>query len=447
MHSSGLLLALAAPAVYALPYANSIAAIFRYWEHLGNLTPYWTPDNTPQNLLSGLPDTCSVDKAFVLVRHAARHPISGELPAIQTLSSYINDNAAVFSDPKTTVPSEFNFLSGWRSTFILNNLTAPGRLEAFTNGVNLKLDYPQLSTNTFLVGNQDRVVETAQWYIDGYVGRYANFDQQIQLIGEDSATVSWITPIDTCANWTYNSGQVPITTWGRVYLPRIATRINDLLQPAYPGVNFTADNMHGALWACAYGDAVNGTGTSPWCSVFLPSEFLDFEYELDLLMRGAFGYGLPNDQGPVIGSLLVSNMTMFMLSGSSPSAGANLSVAFGHDTTIDLGMTALGLLNDTSFPAEGPPNPARLWRTSRQVPFNAQMVFQRLSCAGAPNSLGTQELRIQLLMNGANFDLSGVGCRTDKYGTCAFSDFLATPNVRAALAVRHGDARWTAACG
>jgi len=418
--SSVWLLALAAPVANARPYPYS--AVFNLWQHLGNLSPYFTPDNTPEDLLTGVPPGCFVDKAFVLARHGSRHPISGELPVIQNLSYYINNNTALFSNPKASVPTQLSFLvsPGFTSTFILNNLTAPGRLEAFTHGVQLKLTYPQLSTNTFLVGNQGRVVETAQWYLDGYVGRYANYTSQLQLINEDAATLSWITPTNKCKNWTYSSGNDLVAAWGKVYLPPIATRINNLLKPAFPSVAFTADNMHGALWACAYGDAVNGTGSSPWC--------------------------LPNNQGPVMGSLLVSNMTAFMTNASA--SAPNLFVNFGHDTTIDLGLTALGLVNDTTYPTTGPPNPARLWRTSRQVPFAAQMVFQRLSCMGGPaTSLGTTQQRIQLLISGANFDLAAVGCATDAYGTCTFSEFLNTSNVRAAVGVTYGDDRWSAACG
>jgi acid phosphatase len=221
-----------------------------------------------------------------------------------------------------------------------------------------------------------------------------------------------------------------------ICLPPIASRINKVLAVTYPGINFTASNAHGMLWACAYGTAVYGEGNSPWCPVFKEQEILNFEYELDLLMRGSFGYGLPNGQGPAIGSLLVSNITAFMKANGS--SAQNLSLNFAHDTTIDLGLTALGLANDTSYPAAGPPSPSRLWRTSSQVPFAAQMLWNRLDCAG--------EKRIQLILNGANFDLSPVGCTSDSYGSCAMSDFLATTNVQDALSVVAYGPAWNASC-
>ena len=82
---------------------------------------------------------------------------------------------------------------------------------------------------------------------------------------------------------------------GSIYLPPIAKRLNKLL----PGVNLTNDNVHGALYACAYDLAAHGI--SPWCDAFSKNEIEDFEYELDLLMDGAFGYNLPTPMGPVLG--------------------------------------------------------------------------------------------------------------------------------------------------
>lgn len=423
---------------FTIPIASA-ASTFNLYGHLGNLSPYFTPTNTPASLLSGIPPSCTVDRAYLIHRHGSRQPIDGEIQVIQALSYYINNNTALFSSPIGTPPSEFAFLTvpGWTSEFTINDLSAPGRLELFNHGVALRLAYPSLYTTTLLAGGQDRVVESAQWFAAGYYGRDANSTATLNVIGENAETISWITSMDTCATWEYDSGNDLVTTWDAIYLPPIAARINARLAPTFPGVNFTAANAHGALWACAYGTAVSGVGSSPWCPIFLDSEILEFEYELDLLMRGAFGYGLPTEQGPVLGSLLVSNLTAFLVDESA--TAQNLSLNFAHDTTIDLGLTALGLANDTSYPVSGPINPSRKWRTSTQVPFAAQMLWTRLSCGG--------ETRVQLVLNGANFDLSPTGCASDVYGTCSLEGFLATSNVMEAQNITQGDASWSAACG
>ena len=120
-----------------------------------------------------------------------------------------------------------------------------------------------------------------------------------------------------------------------MYLPPIAKRLNKAL----PGVNLTTADVHGALYACAYDLAAHGV--SPWCGAFAADELEAFEYELDLLMDGAFGYNLPGDMGAVLGSLYVAHLvdTLQNATGAAPA----LTLEFGHDTTIDLVLTALGL--------------------------------------------------------------------------------------------------------
>lgn len=121
--------------------------------------------------------------------------------------------------------------------------------------------------------------------------------------------------------------------WGSVYLPPIAKRLNKIL----PSANLTTDDVHGALYACAYDLAAHGV--SPWCGAFEHSELEAFEYELDLLMDGAFGYNLPGDMGPVLGSLYVGHLVQTFQNASAP----QITLEFGHDTTIDMALTALGL--------------------------------------------------------------------------------------------------------
>ncbi|ORY59738.1 histidine phosphatase superfamily [Pseudomassariella vexata] len=421
-------------AVTSSPTPNA-SEKFDLYKHLGNLSPYFVPTNTPESLKSGTPPGCTVEKAFLVHRHGSRNPLSDELGVIQNLSYYMNNHTDQFSQPRAKLPAAFSFFTtGWNTTLKTNDLSAPGRQQLFDHGVALRLAYPNLYTTSVLAGDQDRVIESAQWFMDGYYGRTVNETATLELIAEDEETVSWITPMDTCAGWEYAYGSAPVAEWGAVYLAPIAKRINALLAKPYPEVNFTAAHVHGMLYGCAYETAVYGVGASPWCDVFQPEEILKHEYEYDLLMRGAFGYGLPGDMGPVVGSLLVSNVTAFM-----QQSEVNLSLNFGHDTTIDMGLTALGLASDTNYPAEGPVDPNRAWRTARQVPFAAQMLWKGLDCAG-------REERIQLVLNEANFDLAPTGCKSDQYGTCSLKSFMSASMVKTALNVTHGDARWEAAC-
>ncbi|KAI1378085.1 phosphoglycerate mutase-like protein [Hypoxylon crocopeplum] len=409
---------------------------FDLYKHLGHLSPFFVPPNTPWSLQSGTPPSCTVTKAFLIHRHGSRHPHQEELDIIQDLSYYINNNSALFSNPQAQLPDAWYFLTeGWNSSLGTDDLTAPGRQQLFDHGVALRLEYPDLYTETdVLAGDEDRVVESARWFMDGYYGRDSNSTATLKILGEDDDTVSWITPHQTCPKWNSSFGDESVSKWLDAYLPPIARRVNAVLADAYPDANFTAAHVHAMLFACAYGTSAYGVGSSPWCEVFLPEEIMKNEYEYDLRMRGFSGYGLPGNMGPVLGGLLVSNVTDFLQRDEGP----KLSFGFGHDKTISLGITALGLASDKSYPSAGPVDPDRAWRAAKQTPFAAYMFWQRLECG--------KEKRVQLIVNGANFDLGPTGCKSDEYGSCTSKDFLNTASVQAARNSIYGDDRWESAC-
>ncbi len=70
------------------------------------------------------------------------------------------------------------------------------------------MKYPHLQVDSILAGLQDRVVESAQWFALGYFGRsWTSLNATMfSTIAEDGVTPSWITPMDTCADWDYNYG-------------------------------------------------------------------------------------------------------------------------------------------------------------------------------------------------------------------------------------------------
>lgn len=154
--------------------------------------------------------------------------------------------------------------------------------------------------------------------------------------------------------------------------------------------------------------------------LFNRDELANFEYELDILMDGAFGYNLPGNMGPFLGTIFV-NKLIERFSDSTGNASA-VYLEFGHDTTIDTAFAALGLAKDTPpLSATGPVPPNRAFRTSTQVPFGAQMVWEKFTCTSSFN--GPQ---IRLIMNDSPFPLSAcAGTEQDgAYGSCSFDKFV-----------------------
>lgn len=415
--------------------ALSQAALAANVNNLGNLAPYHKGP-VPEGLNETLPEDCSVDQVMLMGRHGSRWPLASELEYIVNLTTKVSGSWDYIQN--ADLPESMSFLkNGYTTSLGHDNLTATGRKQLFDHGVAFKLKYPDLNATTVLAGDQDRVVESAQWFSMGYFGRdwFTLQDTMFETIPEDEVTISWITPMDTCANWSYTSfGVAPVEEWGAVYLPDITSRLNGII----PGLNLTDDDIHGALYACAYDYAAYEV--SPWCDVFTEDELAQFEYELDLLMTGAFGYNLPDPMGATIGSLYVNKLIDRFTNASGDAV--LLYLEFGHDTTIDLALTALGLAKDdpplstTAMPEE------RAWHTSQQVPFAAQMIWEKFSCSSS-----FEGPQIRLILNDAPFPLSTCADSEDDlmYGSCALDAFVSANGD--STTVSWGDKTWNATCG
>jgi acid phosphatase len=121
-------------------------------------------------------------------------------------------------------------------------------------------------------------------------------------------------------------------------------------------------------------------------------------------------------------------------------------------------LTSLGLAHDKSkLPARGPVPASRAFRTSQQVPFGAQMVWEKFSCASSyarhsPPPRAWSDWRgrfsgpqIRLVLNDATLPLPAcVSGASKKYGTCALADFVKAN--KAALGVQWMGQTWNASC-
>lgn len=87
----------------------------------------------------------------------------------------------------------------------------------------------------------------------------------------------------------------------------------------------------------------------------------------------------------------------------------------------------------------GPVPSSRKWRTSYQVPFAAQMVWEKFSCSSSFK--GPQ---VRLVLNEAPVPLTMCKHADKKLGSCALADFVSATSKQAA--VTWGDAAWNAAC-
>ena len=105
-------------------------------------------------------------------------------------------------------------------------------------------------------------------------------------------------------------------------------------------------------------------------------------YELDLLMDGAFGWNLPGNMDQLLGTLYINKLVERFTNATGDAEPAY--IEFGHDTTIDMALTAMGFFKDTpKLPVRGPVPANRKFRTSYQVPFAAQMTWEKFTCTSS----------------------------------------------------------------
>jgi len=143
--------------------------------------------------------------------------------------------------------------------------------------------------------------------------------------------------------------------------------------------------------------------------------------------------------GPLLGSLYVNKLIERFTTSSGDAVPVYLE--FGHDATIDLALAGLGLAKDRKgLNPDGPPNPNRRWRTSNQVPFGAQMIWEKFTCTSS-----FEGPQIRLVLNDSPFPLSICRGMSKRYGTCSLTDFLAS--TKGAQGIKWGDAAWNATCG
>ncbi|KAH7906747.1 phosphoglycerate mutase-like protein [Hygrophoropsis aurantiaca] len=396
---------------------------------LGPLTPYKKAPSVQG--IADLPSDCSVDRVMLMHRHGSRGPIR-ELPLIQGLAKKIAKAHDAIAN--ATLPDNLQFLKqGYATDLQVGRLTSVGRRQLFEHGVNFLFRYPHLHADAFVAGNEERVIESSHWFGQGYLGTKAA-DSAFTTLPDTGN--NWLRPSIGCPAWNDNHklATAQRDAWSGRYIPPITRRLNGLL----PGVRLSDDDTRGALYACAYDMA--SYDASPWCEVFLPAELASFEYEADLAMDGAFGYTIePAVLGPMLGALYVNKL----IERFQDTAGdaKPMYLEFGHDTTIIFALAALGLAKDDPPLGPGGMDPRRKFRTSDQVPFAANMVWERITCGTSFS--GPQ---IRLVLNERTFPLD-VCAKTEEdevYGTCSLENFVAANKF--STGIEYDDRFWKDTC-
>lgn len=135
---------------------------------------------------------------------------------------------------------------------------------------------------------------------------------------------------------------------------------------------------------CGYETVIRGS--SPFCSldVFSQDEWLAFEYMNDIQYHYNAGYG--NQISGVLGYPWLKASTESLL---ADDADQDIDISFTHRELPPAVIVALGIFNNSAFSGADNVNATmpltkqnygRAWRSSRIIPFLANIAIERMTC-------------------------------------------------------------------
>ncbi|KAI0693965.1 phosphoglycerate mutase-like protein [Cytidiella melzeri] len=418
---------------------------FNPLHHSGPASPYF---NSPSlfNIPSDLPAGCVVDKASYIMRHGARFPEPGSFTGWVNLfdklqsTTYNATGALTFLPswvlPVDDVPHEPLFL------------TSHGAAEAFTLGAQLRGRYNVTkggSNFTVWSAGQQRVVDTANYFLRGYLGQgnYLNSTDEnrgtvffmpdsVNSTGADS-----LTPSAACPLYSGNDGTDKSNAFRATFQPAVAERLNTMLE----GLTLNATDIGVMQDLCGFSFVINGD--TRFCKIFTEQEWLDYEYAHDLNYYYGSGPGNPL-AGTTAFPWLSAMASLFndTTTNNNTFIPPSLLISTTHDNNIPPVVAALGILNSSAssnvFPlSPTKPNPRRTFFASNMVNFLGHVALERLSCeaplgskvqhmAGQVNAMpGTgpdAKKFVRILVNNAVVPLPT--CQNGPDASCALVDFL-----------------------
>ncbi|CAF0985804.1 unnamed protein product [Didymodactylos carnosus] len=270
---------------------------FNILQHLTALSPYF---ETNTNGLSPDPSPgCTVVKAAYLVRHASIY--ANDYDYENTLYPFLQrlKNASSSKHVNFSCALDLAFLATWTSPITdskeeMEKLTKSGGLEAFNFSTQLAYRYPHLlpmkkkNESSFKVwaSEANRTKQSANALFAGlYGGIQEDMIGQVMVIAEgEEQGANTLTPHESCPRFSDTAGSKEAGIWLKYYTDPIIARF------AAMGTrfNFSANDVLAMQELCGYETVIRGS--SPFCPIFTPEEWLSFEYYFDIKYHYQLGY-------------------------------------------------------------------------------------------------------------------------------------------------------------
>uniref|UniRef100_A0A8C7L192 Multiple inositol-polyphosphate phosphatase 1a n=1 Tax=Oncorhynchus kisutch TaxID=8019 RepID=A0A8C7L192_ONCKI len=197
---------------------------------------------------------------------------------------------------------------------------------------------------------------------------------------------------------------------------RVQEKIADRLLVPYSHI--TSDMAEAAFYLCAYELAIK-TINSPWCQLFDEADALVLEYANDLkqFWKRSYGHDINSKSSCILFHDVFSRLDRAaneIRSGSNVTEAATIQV--GHADTLLPLLTLLGFFKDSvpltsnNYVTQG----QRAFRTSRMMPYAANLVLVLYDCSG--------NLRLQALLNERPLAFPGLADNQGEEGAPLYQD-------------------------
>ncbi|CZT20437.1 related to 3-phytase A precursor [Ramularia collo-cygni] len=419
--------------------------ISHFW---GQYSPFYSVDSA---ISSDVPPSCSITFAQILSRHGARDPTATKTKVYNATIQKVHANAKAY-------PDKYAFLADYQYSLGTDQLTLFGQQEMINSGAMYYERYEQLASHVtpfIRTASEARVVQSAQNWTQGF--HKAKVDDKFN-VSRDSAYPYPMVVISEAdgSNNTLSHGLCTAfedgpdssiaskaqSTWAKVFIPPIQSRLNSDLQ----GANLTITETVYMMDMCPFNTVASRSGDiSPFCALFSEEEWHQYSYYQTL--NKYYGYGNGNPLGPTQGvgftNELIARMTNQPVEDHTSTNHTldddpatfplrrQLYADFSHDNDMTAIFSAVGLyeeevpLSNTTL-TEAPQ--ANGYSATWTVPFAARAYFEKMECTGSKEEL------VRVIINDRVLPLTQ--CGGDRLGRCTLSRFVDS------LSFAMGGGRW-----
>ncbi|KAH9811022.1 histidine phosphatase superfamily [Melampsora americana] len=374
-----------------------------------------------------------------LQRHGTRYPTHHVSIKIKTVLNKLKN--------VKPIDDKFEFIRNYKYHLLENSLTKFGENESFKSGQEFKKRYSNLlslnhhedlnqtqSNSTYTspifirVSSSERVIQTSKHFLLGL-----NLESDHKFNESSILVISEKFGVTLDDNNCPNSPDLPFSNqWLEYFTRPIIKRLNSKAI----GLNLNPIDVVSLMQLCCF-ESLADQIYSQFCKLFEKSDWIGYEYYIDLDKLYKHGYG--NKLGAVQGvgyvAELLSRLTgdasyvrndktqvNHTLDQSIEAFPLNRKVYldFSHDNQMISIISALGIKFEPLLSPHGPPLSDREWRMSSMVPFASRLTFEKVHCDDNPND------QVRILLNDEVIPLKF--CKDHQFKLCDLNSFINSQN-------------------